>query len=153
MDFVAAEESAELYKLQNSKTSERILGRVRFLEQGNLRLRRGSLGPITGPYSKIGNDTFDSVGNIDTTRTAVRKLGSVPPSNNTTGFAYTSTGNSITWYWDGTNGSKLIILRRADSTMQVIPSGSLTVSGLAPSTDYYFFPFWTPNNKCTIGWV
>lgn len=133
--------------------NDRILSRLRAVEKGNLRLRRGAYGPVTGPFSRISNDFFDSVGNIDVTKSGVRKVGSVPPSANTNGFAYSSTATSITWYWDGTNSSHPIVIRRADGTIQVVPAGSLTVTGLVDATQYFFFPFWVPDNQCTIGWV
>src|SRR5437868_2782674 len=119
----------DLYKFTSQ--TDRIQARIRSLEQGNLRLRRGNYGPITGSFSKISNEFFDSTGNIDTTKAGVKKLGSMPPTANTNGFAYTSTVNSVTWYWDGTNSSKLVILRRSDGTIQVMPSGSITITGLA----------------------
>lgn len=60
-------------------------------------------------------------------------------------FGFTSTPNSITLYWDGTNGSKIFVIKRVDGTSLTIPSGSLLVSGLSPMTQYGFLPY----NKTT----
>ena len=136
------------------KSTSPLATRLRRLETGDLRLRRGNFGPITGPFTRFSNDSIDPVNaSINLTKSGVMKLGAVPPTVNTNGFAYTATTTSITWYWDGTNGSMPIIIRRADSTMTVVPQGSITITGLSAATDYYFFPFWTPNNRCTIGFV
>lgn len=134
-------------------------GRVWRLEKGSQRQWRGTIRTTNGQYGrmplsllKIINPTTQQ---LDMTQTTVRKVGSVPPSGNTSGFAYTATANSITWYWDGTNSSQVIVITRADGSKQTVPtSGSgLTVSGLSPSTTYYFLPFWTPGQSCNIGWV
>src|SRR2546421_3588722 len=132
-----------------------LVGRLRRLETGAQRLQRGSIKFTDGAYRRIPADTLDATQRIDMTTSAVKKRGGVPPSGNTSGFAYTSTSTSITWYWDGTNGSTVITLKRADGSVQVIPtSGSgLAVTGLAATTTYYFLPYWTPNNQCNIGWV
>jgi hypothetical protein len=92
---------------------------------------------------------------IPVSSTGVRKVGGVSVSGNTSGFAYTSTTTTITWYWDGTNGSLVPVITRADGSRFTVPtSGSpLTISGLTANTTYYFLPFWNVNNLCNIGWV
>ncbi len=57
-------------------------------------------------------------------------------------FAYTSDGTSITWYWDGTNGSSLLTLRWPDGSLTPIPPTSQRISGLAGTTTYTFFPYY-----------
>jgi len=56
-------------------------------------------------------------------------------------FAYTSDGTSITWYWDGTNGSFILIVNWPDRSVTQVPPASFRVSGLANSTTYNFFPY------------
>lgn len=147
-----AKDQGTLYPGFNAKTGT--VFRLQRLETGAPRLRRGQASPTVGQYSRIPRDILRT-GNIDTTRSTVLKKGGVPPSANRNGFAYTSTANSITWYWDGTNGSTVIVIKRSDSTNQVIPTAGsgLTVTGLLNTTTYYFLPFWSPNNLCNIGWV
>ncbi len=53
-------------------------------------------------------------------------------------YGFTSTGSSITIYWDGTNGSKLLAIRRADGSNYSIQAGSMTISGLTPGVKYGF---------------
>lgn len=130
--------------------------RLRRLEVGAQRLRGGSLQTTTGQYNRIPANVLDVTNQkIDLSLSTIRKVGSLPPSANISGFAYTSTANSITWYWDGTNGSTVIVLHRSDGSTQVIPtSGSpFTVGGLANATTYYFLPYWVPNQGCNVSWV
>ena len=60
-------------------------------------------------------------------------------------FGFTSDANSITLFWDGTNGSKIFAVKRVDGTNYTIPSGSMTIGGLQPGTLYGFLPY----NKLT----
>jgi hypothetical protein len=92
---------------------------------------------------------------INVSSVAIRKIGGVSVSANIFGFAYTSTSTTLTWYWDGTNGSTVPVITRADGTRFTVPtSGSgLTISGLTANTTYYFLPFWNVTNVCNIGWV
>jgi hypothetical protein len=109
----------------------------------------------TGQYARIPADTLKTGAKIDLSLSTIRKVGSVPPAGNVSGFAYVGGANSITWYWDGTNGSTVIALKRSDGSAQVIPTAGsgLVVSGLAGATTYYFLPFWSPNQSCNVGWV
>lgn len=100
--------------------------------------------------------SVDSTGLESTPQTAQASaidgsIGSTPFS--TTGsFAYTSTPTSITWYWDGTNGSSTITIYRADNTTTGPLSGSQAVTGLSPSTTYNFYPYYNEVTKA-IEWV
>lgn len=130
--------------------------RLRRLEVGAQRQRGGAIQMSTGQYARIPANSLN-IGKaaIDLTLSTVRKAGGVSPNANISGFAYTSTANSITWYWDGTHSSTVIVIHRSDGTAQVIPTAGsgLTVSGLANTTTYYFLPFWSPNQSCNVGWV
>jgi len=74
------------------------------------------------------------------------------PFSTTTGFAYTSTTTSITWYWDGTNGSSNITIYRADKTTTGPLSGTQTITGLTSGTTYNFYPYYDDAAKA-IAWV
>ncbi len=56
-------------------------------------------------------------------------------------FAYTSTGTTITWFWDGTNGSFILIVNWPDRSVTQVPPANIPVTGLANSTTYNFFPY------------
>ena len=56
-------------------------------------------------------------------------------------LSFTSDGGSITIYWDGSNGSKLMTIRRADGSNYSITSGSMRVGGLIPGVQYGFSSF------------
>lgn len=143
----------DLYKWQTGKTNWS--ARLQRLETGAQRLQNNVIRKTQGQYARIPIDTLDQNQEISLVNSKVKKLGSVSPTGNTSGFAYTSTDHSITWYWDGTNGSRVIVIHRSDGTNFTIPiAGSgLTVSGLSASTTYYFLPFWNTDNVCNIGWV
>lgn len=72
---------------------------------------------------------------VDPAKSGVLMKGSLPPTWSGA-FTYASTTSSITWTW-----TALAILR-ADGTQTQIADGSLTVSGLAPATTYFFYPYW-----------
>lgn len=63
----------------------------------------------------------------------------------TTPITYTSTSTSITFHWDGTNGSTPLTIYRDDDSYAVLAVGSLAVTGLSASTTYYLYPFWQEN--------
>ena len=133
--------------------------RLQRLETGAQRLQRGVIRPTSGNYVRMPKDILHTKPNstqlLDLSKTQIKKIGGVSVSGNTAGFAYTATTSSITWYWDGTNGSRVLVITRADGSKFTVPtSGSgLTVSGLSSNTTYYFLPFWSVNNTCNIGWV
>jgi len=56
-------------------------------------------------------------------------------------FSFTSDGTSITIRWDGSNGSKLLAIRRADGSNYSVSAGSMTVGGLTAGVQYGFSPF------------
>ena len=65
---------------------------------------------------------------------------------------------TATIYWDGTNSSRVIKIRRPDlqgtglSTISVtVPQSNITISGLTASTQYQVFPYYSPGNGCGIG--
>src|ERR1035437_6955914 len=56
-------------------------------------------------------------------------------------FAFTSDGSSITIRWDGTTGSKLLAIRRADGSNFSVQAGSMMVTGLTAGVQYGFSSF------------
>ena len=56
-------------------------------------------------------------------------------------YSFTSDGNSITIHWDGTNGSKLLAIRRADGSNYSILANSMTIGGLTAGVQYGFSSF------------
>ena len=58
-----------------------------------------------------------------------------------TAITYVAAATSITFYWDGTNGSTLLKIYRDDNTVEGPFSGNFTVQGLTGGTLYYFYPY------------
>ena len=56
-------------------------------------------------------------------------------------LSFTSDGSSITIYWDGSNSSKLMTVRRADGSNFSITAGSMRIGGLTAGVQYGFSSF------------
>ncbi|MHB8526652.1 MAG: Hint domain-containing protein [Candidatus Acidiferrales bacterium] len=82
---------------------------------------------------------------IDPAKSGVLMKGSVPPTWSGA-FTYASTTSSITWAWSG------LVIYRADGTTTAVTNSSLTVTGLAPGTAYYFYPYWD-DTLLALAWV
>jgi len=68
--------------------------------------------------------------------------------------------SSATIFWDGTNLSRIIMIRRPDSqgiglggTSTTIPGNSITITGLTPVVKYQTLPYWVPFNSCGVGFA
>lgn len=100
--------------------------------------------------------SVDTLGNESTPKAAqnaaVPGNAGVIPFSQTTGFAYTATTTSITWYWDGTNGSTTLTILRADGTTTGPISGNQVITGLSASHTYNFYPYWDEPTQ-TVLWV
>ena len=164
---LVANNNDEIYPYNADANGEPVQNLYKFAPYNNTtRLRRVEK---TVPYltkgapvfSKSTTQTLDQTavanGQIDLASSAVIKKGSTPPSGVTGQFAALASVTAgvamITWYWDGTNGSSPLVIHRIDGTSFSVPPGSITIGNLAPSTTYYFLPFWSVTGGCSVGWV
>jgi len=119
------------------------------------RLAAASLGPNQGwslddqitdgaNFARVSSGAL-TAGKIDPTKSGVLMKGSVPPTWSGA-FTYISTTSSIAWSWSG------LSIYRADGSTTPIPNGSLSITGLAPGTTYYFYPYWD-DAASAIAWV
>lgn len=102
-----------------------------------------ALNQLIGQANKQPNTGLQSLVNnqINPTSAQLESVGSRPQSI-TTAITYTSTTTSITFYWDGTNGSTPLTIYRDDGTTIGPFIGNFTVTGLSPNTTYFFYPFY-----------
>src|SRR6185369_10345446 len=115
--------------------------RLKRLESGEVKLRRGSAVPTNAPFRRTGEDFTDQLGRFDLRKTNAIKKGSTPSIVMAGNFGYTAASSTVTLYWDGTNGSTVFVIYRPDGTQQVVPPSNITVSALNASTTYYFLPY------------
>ena len=102
----------------------------------------------------------DGVLNLGSTG-SINFVGSLSPSVIDGLFAVASPSDSTaTIYWDGTNTSRVFLIRRADSqgqglagTSTTIPGSSITISGLTHNVMYSAYAYWSPFNQCGLGWA
>jgi len=59
--------------------------------------------------------------------------------------------STATLYWDGTNSSRVLVIRRADGTTSTVPPNNITITGLTHDVQYEVLPFWVPFNACGLG--
>lgn len=78
---------------------------------------------------------------------AISAVGNLSPYVLSGNVGFSATSTSITAYWDGTNGSVPMVVKRADGTNFSVPTGSQVITGLTPSTTYSFSIFWNVNNR------
>lgn len=83
-----------------------------------------------------------SVPVVDPTTAQIVSLGS-RASSITSAIAWTATTTSVSFFWDGTNGSDVLRIGRDDGSVYgPNPAGSpVTVAGLNPNTNYVFYPY------------
>lgn len=105
------------------------------LTQLNQLVTAGSAPPGTKLQTMGGNI-------IDPTTNQINSAGS-RVSSITTSISFTTTTTSVTFFWDGTNGSKPFQVFRDDGTTfgPSIAGSAYTVTGLVASTTYYFYPY------------
>lgn len=60
----------------------------------------------------------------------------------TTSIRFVPGSTNIALHWDGTNGSVRLQIFRDDGTVVGPISGSINVTGLSTTTQYFFYPYW-----------
>lgn len=143
-----------LYKFGDSDINA-LVTRLRRIESGTGYLRRGAYVTTTSKFVGVTPSALDDSGNVKLDSSSVAKVGSTAPSVISGNFSFVATENSATIYWDGTNGSQIVTVKRTDLTNEAIAGGSITVSGLAANTTYYAYPFKPVSaSSCMgVGWA
>ena len=81
---------------------------------------------------------------------AVQAKGNLSPLVLSGVLGFSASSTSITVWWDGTNSSQVISIKRADGTSFTVPKGSQTITGLVASTQYGFSVYWNVNNTAGL---
>lgn len=105
------------------------------LVQLNTLLGQGSVPPGSG-LGAFGTNIIDP-------KSAQISSGGSRTSAICTGVQAVMTTTTATFYWDGSNGSQPFKIYRDDGTVfgPFITDSGLQVTGLSPSTTYYFYPY------------
>jgi hypothetical protein len=77
---------------------------------------------------------------------AVQAKGNLSPFVLSGSLGFIASSTSITVFWDGTNSSVPIVVKRADKTSFTVPKGAQTIGNLQPGTQYLFSVYWNVNN-------
>lgn len=107
----------------------------------------GGISGLVADATDLGNlATQDAV---DPATSQVLMKGSVTPTVMDIGFTYTSTTSQIVISWTA------FTIYRADGTTVSVSSGSQTITGLAASTSYKFFPYMVDSGGTSgsVSWV
>lgn len=117
------------------------------------------------PVSRAGGVLYSSSGLAVPSSSSVLASGKISPSTGiaTTGntfpfsvqgqFGFSWDGSVLSIYWDGTNGSQPLVVRRSDGSQFSIPKGSIRISSLAASTQYAFAPFLAVSQPQRVSFV
>lgn len=127
--------------------------RLKRLEDNAPYLLRGGVYADSVSNFRPVNKTAVVDGNIDLAQGVVPG-GSIPPLavNSPFAIAKDTTNSQATIYWDGTNGSSVPVVHRADGSLAAVPPNSQLVTGLTASHWYGFLPYWANSNTCGLGW-
>lgn len=119
-----------------------------------------------GKFAPSDFSTIDAAGLIDgklnlAVTSAINVKGIMSPNVIDGQFTVASpSATSAIIYWDGTNSSRVILIRRPDSqgqglagTSTTVTPNNITITNLVASTQYQILPFWVPFNSCGIGFA
>lgn len=147
-----------LYSLTSSNAPDRIINRIARLEMIAPQVLRGNATAAQTAFNQYSPLSSSGIvgGKINIANTdAITFVGSmgqtVVDGQFSVGAPTAATSSTI--YWDGTNSSRRIVLRRADGTNFPIPGGTIIVTGLTVSLQYTYMAYWIPGNVCTIAWA
>jgi len=110
-----------------------------------------TLNQLIGQANKPPATGFGSLQNpvIDPTTTQLKAAGG-RVSSLSTGSSFTATTTSITIYWDGTNSSTILRIYRDDQTVAGPFPGTQLITGLSPSTTYFFYPYFDETRQTVL---
>lgn len=112
---------------------------------------RSNTGSAVGLHQPVNQNALTN-GLLDPSKAGFLQQGSNVPTFITVPFTFNATSTTaLTITWPAT------ALRRANRTVQVssdtaIPAGSISLTGLTTSTQYFFYPFWSEAAK-VVGWA
>lgn len=147
-----------LYSLTGATDPEKMARRIARLETIAPQVLRGNAYAAQGQFNKFNPIISSGLSNGKVDISSTKSITFVGSMGQTVVDGQFSIGaptisTSATIYWDGTNGSRQIVLRRADGTAFPIPGSTQIVTGLTSSVKYTYMAYWIPGNLCTIAWA
>jgi hypothetical protein len=123
------------------------------------RVFKGDPVPPNVPFTMVPPIVSPLTNQIQLSNIAIDVRGSFAPTITDAGFTYIAGTDSVTIYYDGTNGSKRVKQRRRSGYDETLPPGFITITGLTPSAvgaaegpSYDLIPFYIPGS-CAVSWV
>lgn len=134
-----------------------LIARVSRLEDSSPKRIRGNglAGQGRNGFLPLASAGVTSAGKLNLSATAgIDFSGAMAPAVTDGSFSVASpSSTTATIYWDGTNSSRVFVMRAADQTSQTIPGNNISISGLTASAAYSAYPFWVPVNGCGLGFA
>jgi len=128
------------FKGQSNIINDERLNRV---ESGFPRQRRGLPVNPSGKYQLTRQTSLNSITGQVNPATGISTTGNLPPKAVQGAISAVAGTTSVTLYWDGSNSSSPIVIKRADGTSTSINTGrrSITITGLTAGTQYGIAPY------------
>lgn len=152
-----AQQQSELMLLQIRPKS--VGETIRITQVTDVNNYKGEVLPTTSVIRPVPIEVLDAgVQSVQLASKGINVTGSFATVVINGGFSVVPTTTGFTIFYDGTNGSTQIVIRRADGYAQTLPKGSLQVTGLTPGTvggtppSYDVLPYYVPGS-CQISWV
>lgn len=147
-----------LYSFSGATDPEKMARRISRLETMAPQILRGNGIAAQSPYFKFAPIISSGLSNgkVDISKTnSITFVGSMGQTvvDGQFSIGAPTSATSSTIYWDGTNESRVIVLRRADGTNFPIPGSTQIITGLTVSLKYTYMAYWIPGNVCTIAWA
>jgi hypothetical protein len=99
---------------------------------------------VQDAFTRAFNAIYSNQGDINSVASAHSQLAAQVQTTHNSQLRFVATATTISFYWDGTNGSSPMQLINTSKQITTAKQSNLTVSGLMASTTYLFYPVYNP---------